>query len=106
MNRKRFKNELRDLLEEEEIAGAEREEDEEEIAFGSAFGVVIRWCLGQCLGGDGVVFGWLNEIGVCSPWVWVCHCGSGICSPWVCCHGFGFCSMWVCLIFFFFFFWW
>ena len=38
-----------------------------------AFGVVIGWCLGQCLGGDGVgigvVFGWLNEIGVCSSWV-------------------------------------
>ena len=31
---------------EEEIAGAEREEDEEEIAFRSAFGVVIGWCLG------------------------------------------------------------
>ena len=27
-------------------AGAEREEDEDEIAFGSAFGVVIGWCLG------------------------------------------------------------
>ena len=34
-NRKRFENELRDLLEEEEIAEAEREEDEEEIVFGS-----------------------------------------------------------------------
>ena len=34
MNRKRFENGLRDLSEEEEIAGAEREEDEEEIAFG------------------------------------------------------------------------
>ena len=75
MNWKRFKNGLRDLSEEEEeIAEVEREEDEEEIAFGSTFGVVIRWCLGQRLGGDGVgigvVFGWLNEVGVCSPWVW------------------------------------
>ena len=35
MNWKRFKNGLRNLSEEEEIAGAEREEDEEEIAFGS-----------------------------------------------------------------------
>ena len=74
MNWKRFKNGLRDLSEEEEeIAEVEREEDEEEIAFGSTFGVVIRWCLGQRLGGDGVgigvVFGWLNEIGVCSSWV-------------------------------------
>ena len=101
MNWKRFKNGLRDLSEEEEIAGVEREEDEEEIAFGSAFGVVIGWCLGQRLGGDGVgigvVFGWLNEIRVCSPWVWVCRCGSGICSSWV----------WVLLVvglFFFFFF--
>ena len=91
-NRKRFENELLDLSEEEEIAGAEREEDKEEIAFGSTFGVVIRWCLDQHLGGDGfgigVMFGWLNEIRVCSPWVWVCRCGSGICSPWVFCHGF------------------
>ena len=45
-DRKRFENGLRDLSEEEEIARAEREEDEEEIAFGSAFGVVIGWCLG------------------------------------------------------------
>ena len=30
-NWKRFKNGLRDLLEEEEIAGAEREEDEESL---------------------------------------------------------------------------
>ena len=108
MNWKRFKNRLRDLSEEEEeIAEVEREEDEEEIAFGPTFGVVIRWCLGQRLGGDGVgigvVFGWLNEIEVCSPWVWVSRYGSGICSPWVCCHGFGFCSLWV---FFFFFCWW
>ena len=44
-NQKRFKNELQDLSE-EEIAGVEREEDEEEIAFGSTFGVVIGWCLG------------------------------------------------------------
>ena len=106
MNWKRFKNRLRDLSEEEEeIAEVEREEDEEEIAFGLTFGVVIRWCLGQRVGGDGVgigvVFGWLNEIEVCSPWVWVSRCGSGICSPWVCCHGFGFCSLWVCFFFFF-----
>ena len=46
MNRKRFENGLQDLSKEEEIAGAEREEDEEEIAFGLAFGVVIGWCLG------------------------------------------------------------
>ena len=108
MNWKRFKNGLRDLSEEEEeIAEVEREEDEEEIAFGSTFGVVIRWCLGQHLGGDGVgigvVFGWLNEIEVCSPWVWVSRYGSGICSPWVCCHGFGFWSLWVFFFFFFFF---
>ena len=93
MNWKRFKNGLRDLSEEEEeIAEVEREEDEEEIAFGSTFRVVIRWCLGQRLGGDGVgigvVFGWLNEIGVCSQWVWVCRYGSGILLavgllPWV-----------------------
>ena len=78
-NRKRFENELLDLSEEEEIAGAEREEDKEEIAFGSTFGVVLRWCLDQHLGGDGfgigVMFGWLNEIRVCSPWVWVCRRG-------------------------------
>ena len=107
-NQNRFENGLRDLSEEEEIAGVEKEEDEEEIAFRSAFGVVIRWCLGQRLGGDGVgigvVFGWLNEIEVCSPWVWVSRYGSGICSPWVCCHGFGFCLLWV--LFFFFFWWW
>ena len=30
-NRKRFENGLRDLSEEEEIAGAEREEDEESL---------------------------------------------------------------------------
>ena len=52
----------------------QEDEDEEEIAFGSAFGMVIGWCLGQRLGGDGVgiwvVFGWLNKIGVCSSWVW------------------------------------
>ena len=46
-NRKRFENGLRDLSKEEEIAGAEREEDEEEITFGSAFGVVF-----------GLTFGW------------------------------------------------
>ena len=33
-NQKRFENGLRDLSEEEEIAEAKREEDEEEIAFG------------------------------------------------------------------------
>ena len=46
-NRKRFENGLRDLSKEEEIAGAEREEDEEEITFGSAvgvmFGLTFRW---------------------------------------------------------------
>ena len=31
-NRKRFENGLQDLLEEEEIAGAEREEDEESLS--------------------------------------------------------------------------
>ena len=61
----------------------------------------------------GLEFGWLNEIGVCSPWVWVCcrgctcH-GSWICSSWVCHHGFRFCSLWICIcsswVFFFFFF--
>ena len=45
-NQNRFENGLRDLSEEEEIVGVEREEDEEEIVFRSAFGVVIGWCLG------------------------------------------------------------
>ena len=56
-NQKRFENELQDLSKEKEIARAEREEDEEEIAFRSAFGVVIGWCLDQRLGGDGVGIG-------------------------------------------------
>ena len=79
---------MRDLSEEEEIAGVEREEDEEEITFGSAVGVVFGLTFRWRWVGIGVMFGWLNEIGVCSPWVWVCRCGSGIYSPWVCCHGF------------------
>nr|POE93900.1 hypothetical protein CFP56_26935 [Quercus suber] len=37
----RFENGLRDLSKEEEIVKVEREEDEEEIAFGSVFGVVF-----------------------------------------------------------------
>ena len=45
--------------------------------------MAIRWCLGLRLGGDWVMFGWLNEIGVCSLWVWdlltmglgFAHCG-------------------------------
>ena len=51
---------------------------------------VYRWSVGLLpwVWINGVMFGWLNEIGVCSPWVWVCRCGSGIYSPWVCCHGF------------------
>ena len=58
-----------------------------------------------------MVFGWLNKIGLCSPWVWVhrrvyacllavglvernqgnsswvwlCCCGLLACSPWACC---------------------
>ena len=53
------------------------------------------------MGGDGVgigvVFGWLNEVGVCSPWVWDLLAVGLL--PWV----------WVLLVvglFFFFFGWW